>query len=276
VASHLKIFGFLALIGLLAVTGCGGDNFTLSAETDEPFYREGQQLEKQGRAREALVSYLKVIGKRGDAAPESHLEAGLIYLEQVGDPIAAIYHFRKYLDLEPHSRQASEVAGLIDTAKLNFARTLPAKPLENPDIRLVEGDELDRLRRENDELKAELAALRGAPSPHERTDQAPDTALTISPPAPAAPTDDQAAAPITLAPLPQENAEQPAPSSAPLSGTPAGRTHTVMKGDTLFNLAQRYYGSRSKSKVLAIVAANSDQLSSESTPLKIGMVLKIP
>jgi phage tail protein X len=49
-----------------------------------------------------------------------------------------------------------------------------------------------------------------------------------------------------------------------------------VKGDTLSNLAQRYYGSRSKSKVRAIVAANSDALSSESTPLKIGMVLKIP
>jgi hypothetical protein len=163
VTSHLKISGFFALISLLAATGCGGDNFALSAETDEPFYREGQQLERQGRAREALVDYLKVIAKRGDSAPESHLEAGLIYLEQVGDPIAAIYHFRKYLDLEPHSRQASEVAGLIDTAKLNFARTLPAKPLENPDIRLVEGDELDRLRRENDELKAEIAALPRCP-----------------------------------------------------------------------------------------------------------------
>ena len=98
-APPLKFLSLPALAVLLAVTGCGGDNFAQSAETDDSAYREGQQLEKQGRNQEALASYLKVITKRGDSAPESHLEAGLIYLEHDGDPIAAIYHFRKYLEL---------------------------------------------------------------------------------------------------------------------------------------------------------------------------------
>jgi tetratricopeptide (TPR) repeat protein len=271
VASHLKFLGLLALAALFAGTGCGGDNFALSAETDEPLYRDGQQLEKEGRNQEALADYLKVIAKRGDTAPESHLEAGLIYLEHVEDPIAAIYHFRKCLELEPNSRQAAEVRGLIDTAKLNFARTLPAKPLENADTPADNSDEISQLRRENEELKAELAALRGGSAAPAASEPGPPPA--DAPPPAAASADEPAAAPITLAPLPRDGAEAGAPDAA---AEPGGRTHTVVKGDTLFNIAQRYYGPHSGAKVRGIVEANSDQLSSASAPLKIGMVLKIP
>ena len=53
----------------------------------------------------------------------------------------------------------------------------------------------------------------------------------------------------------------------------AARTHTVIKGDTLFSLAQRYYGNRSRWR--DIYAANRDVLPSENA-LRIGMELKIP
>ena len=279
----------LALTAAFLGPGCGDNSPILSNEADEPLYRDGQQMEKQGRTQEALNAYLKLIAKRGDQAPDSHLDAGLIYFYHIKDPIGAIYYFRKYLELEPNSRQASEVRGLIDTAKLNFARTLPARPLDNPDPRLVESDERERLRHENDELKAELATARGGGTPpadgevvwHGLPAPEPDDhglqAHATNAPAAAAPADDQAAAPITPAPLPPDGGEAAsASSSVPPSGTTTDRTHTVVKGDTLFNLAQRYYGTRSKAKVRAIVAANRDQLSSESAPLRIGMALKIP
>jgi nucleoid-associated protein YgaU len=54
----------------------------------------------------------------------------------------------------------------------------------------------------------------------------------------------------------------------------AGRHHTVARGDTLFSMAQKYYGSRSRWR--DIYAANRDVLPSEKTPLRIGMDLKIP
>src|SRR5208283_5292624 len=89
----------------------------LSSEMDDSYYREGQQMERQGRWDEALAAYLKVIDRRGDAAPESSLDVGLIYLNHIKDPVYAIYHFRKYLELEPNSKQAVYVRGLIDAAK---------------------------------------------------------------------------------------------------------------------------------------------------------------
>jgi tetratricopeptide (TPR) repeat protein len=86
-------------------------------------------MERQGRWDEALAAYLKVIDRRGDAAPESNLDAGLIYLNHIKDPIYAIYYFRRYLELEPNSKQAVYVKGLIDAAKREFARALPGQPL---------------------------------------------------------------------------------------------------------------------------------------------------
>ena len=301
--NRLNIPALLAVLAMLLAAGCDrGDSFTLSSETDEPFYRQGQQLSKQGRNQEALNAYLKVIAKRDDTAPESHLEVGLILLRHVKDPIAAIYHFRKYLELQPNSRQAVYVRGLIDTSKREFARTLPATPLESQADQLEKQDQIDRLLRENDQLKAELTALRGGvTAPPVRTRAAVENDSPGAPmislqttPAEATPAAPAAAdeSPVTYAPVPSVPVEedpvvQAAPAStkptrpaakptAPSSrATPAnsGRTHTVAKGDTLFSLAQKYYGSRSKWR--DIYAANRDVMPNE-TALKPGMSLKIP
>jgi hypothetical protein len=149
-----------ALLALAAGPGCGGDSPSLSSEMDDSNYREGQQMERQGRWDEALAAYLKVIDRRGDAAPESNLDVGLIYLNHIKDPIYAIYHFRKYLELEPNSKQAVYVRGIIDAAKREFARSLPGQPLESQTEHLGVEEQVERLQRENDDLKAENAALR--------------------------------------------------------------------------------------------------------------------
>ncbi len=274
-----------ALLALCLGPGCGGDTTSLSSEMDDSSYREGQQMERQGRWDEALAAYLKTIDRRGDAAPESNLDAGLIYLNHIKDPIYAIYHFRKYLELEPNSKQAVYVRGLIDAARREFARALPGQPLESQTQHLGLEEQVERLERENAELRAENVALRaGAPMPATHSSTI-DIASLPSPQAIAeAPTPAPATgSPISLAPVeaadaasaisdaPQAPAEAP---SRPAKAASAVRHHTVARGDTLFSLAQRYYGSRSKWRQL--LEANRDLLPSEGAPLKIGMDLKVP
>jgi len=284
------IVGSAALLALALGPGCGGDSASLSSEMDDSNYREGQQMERQGRWDEALSDYLKVIDRRGESAPESNLDAGLIYLNHIKDPIFAIYHFRKYLELEPNSKQAVYVRGLIDAAKREFARALPGQPLESETEHMGMEEQVARLQRENDELKAENAALRaGAPVPVVHS-----SAIDISSipsPQSAAPASAQpegaSVSPISLAPVeppdkgagtaiaaaPQEEPKAQAAPSRP--APPAGvRHHTVARGDTLFSLSQKYYGSRSRWR--DIYAANRDLLPSEKAPLKIGWELKIP
>ena len=151
------------LLGVAALwlAGCSdSDRVKTAAEIDEPGYREGQTLLKTGRRQEALSAFLKVVDLRGDDAPESHLEIGLLYAQHINDPLSAIYHFRKFLALRPNSPQAPLVRQRIDAATREFARTLPAQPLENQLQRVDLVATLDKLKQENESLKQELADLK--------------------------------------------------------------------------------------------------------------------
>jgi len=271
--SNRLLRALLALaIGLLLAACEPRGGAPLGAEIDEPDFRDGQRLVKQGRNQEALAAYLRVIEKRGDAAPESHLEAGIICLQQIKDPIAAIYHFRKYLERQPNSPQAPQVRGLVESAKREFARTLPANPLENQSERLDMIEQLSRLQRENEQLKAELAMGRGNPAP------APTALNQMRVPTdgvllPSRPVED--VSPISIAPeeSPPPAATRAAPPTRPDAATTAVRRHTVAKGDTLFSLAQRYYNNRARWR--DIYEANRDVMPNENS-LQIGMELRIP
>lgn len=271
-----------ALAVALWLGGCGAGNDTVQVpEVDDPGFKLAKQLQRQGRHPEALTGFLKVIETRGvRAAPESHLEAGTIYLHHIKDPIEAIHHFRKYLELQPNSREAPSVRELVVTAKREFARTLPAPHLENQSVRLAATVEAEQLRRENEELRAEIATLRGGGaaliSRPSRIVPLPEPVAAREPP-PAVPVD----SPISAAPFRQEIVDTPAPPARPaprpqMAAPAGGRTHVVGQGEGLWAIARRYYGSAANgAKVNAIYEANRDQMKSE-TDLRVGMTLRIP
>ena len=288
---RLKAAAVLAATVLSFSAGCGGGrNVTFAVETDDPYYREGQRLVKVGRDAEALSAFLKVIEKRGEqASAESHLEAGLICLNHIKDPIEAIHHFRKYLELQPNAKQAPGVRGLIDTAKREFARTLPAHPLESQAVSGDQMEEVRKLTRENEDLRAELAQRTAATTQFLRSSRATIEANDT----PASPAAANAIPLITPAPMPiqapsigpmitaasvttQKSMFTP-PNSAPRASRAAaptgstGRKHTVGPGDTLYNIAKRY-----GVKMEDVVAANRDVLPSVTASLRRGAELKIP
>lgn len=152
----------LALALLAGGTGCEqGDRLSLTAEVDDAGYKRGKELQRQGRNQEALAAFLKVIEKRGDDSAESHLEAGLLYASHFKDPIAAIYHFKKCRELKPNSPTGDLVRQQIDAATKEFARTLPGDPLSNAAANRFDAyDQIEKYQRENEALKAEVAALK--------------------------------------------------------------------------------------------------------------------
>jgi tetratricopeptide (TPR) repeat protein len=298
---HRSLSACCALVALW-LAGCGdSERIRYATEADEPYYREGQSLLKSGRRQEALAAFLKVIDKRGDDAPESHLEIGLLYQQYINDPLSAIYHFKKYLALRPNSPQAPLVKQRIDACIREFARTLPAQPLDSSAQRVDLIAAMDKLKVENELLKqqvadlkagretnpletvstngsAETAANGGAPAADDNkfsfnvnTGSLPTVRTQPARPAPGIPPP-QSPAPRNAAAPPRREAQtaQTAPA------TPASRTarkHTVAKGDTLMNLALRYYGNRSKWR--DIYAANRGVMKSEGD-LRVGMELVIP
>ncbi len=263
---RLRLF-FPLVLGILLFAGCSrNEDYPYATETDEPVYQRGKSLEKQGREQEALSEFLKVVAKRGEDAPESHLEVGVLYEQHIKDPVAAIYHYRKYLELRPNSPQADLVRQRIGACMRDFARTLPGQPLGSDGVQSDLTDVVAKLQKENDELKAALAAARSPvpaepPAPAAEPPARPVVARAETGPPPV----------ITRVPLANEPSSRRVVQAAPSAG--AGRAHTVAKGDTLMSISQRYYGTRSKWR--DIYAANRDVMKGEND-LKIGMQLKIP
>lgn len=247
----------LLLAGIL-LQGCGPST-SISQETEERAYRRGKNLLREGRKDEALQAFQTVIATRPDAT-ESHLEAGLIYLNHIKDPLAAIYHFRNYLALSPEGEYADFVKELILTAQKDFAQTLPGEPFGNEVERVNLMETVNKLKDENNELKQNVLELQKQLTDQEMELQRYRQALTQANAQPAAPTE---VAPIVI--------QQPTPQQAePNTG---GQSYTVQAGDTLSRISRRVYGTPSRWS--DIFSANRDQLPSPDA-LRPGQVLRIP
>jgi LysM repeat protein len=295
-----------ALAALLFSAGCGRyDPASFTAEIDEPNYRRGKDLLRQGRNQEALASFLKVVEVRGDDAPESHLEIGILYQQHIKDPIASIYHYRKFRELKRNSPQSDLVRQRIDAATREFARTLPARPLDNQmeKIDLLD-DRVDQLQRENTQLKDQLLGVRtqAVNTSRSAASSGSPSSLVTAPGAVAEPSD--GLAPLAINPAESPVAESPAPEPvlvapppplptpvaptvslrnptrpAPTAPTPApaagGKRYLVQKGDSLYSIAKRFYGTANNARVQSILQANRAVLPNAGA-LHPGLTLVIP
>lgn len=141
-----------AVLYILAAGGCDFGKSEVVKETSETHFVRGQDELRRGNVKEAMSAFLKVVEKRKDA-PESHFELGRIYLDNMNDPIQAIYHFRKFLELKPNSQVSPMVRQMIETAQKKFAASLPESPFENNVRRLELEELLQKVQKENLELK---------------------------------------------------------------------------------------------------------------------------
>lgn len=226
----------LLLLGLMA--GCtpgGGDLDT------NPDYAQARKAVAAGDFHLAANAYEKLLGEAPQAA-RLHLELAQLYEEKLSDPLPAIYHYRQYVRLEPNAERRQVVENFIGRAQLALAAKLPTAPGTEP-------GELVRLQTEKAALMQENASLRLRVTELENLMKTPPTV-----PPPEMPGTQTVATPVPPAPA-------------------ALRTHVVQKGDTLYSLAIRFYGSRSA--WAKIFEANRGTLSNKDQ-LKVGQQLVIP
>lgn len=248
----------VTLLAALLVAGCG-PSAGITKETDERAYRRGKSLLREGRKDEALQAFLTVLNARADAT-ESHLEAGLLYLNHIKDPLAAIYHFRSYLAMAPQGEYAEFVQELILTAQKDYAKTLPGEPFGDAVERVNLMETVGGLREENDGLKRRIAELQqelvDAESQIQRYRLALDEASS------------RTAEPGQVAPIIIRT-----PPAQPAGSATAQQSYTVQPGDTLSRISTKVYGV--SNRWTEIFEANRDQLPSPNA-LKPGQVLRIP
>ena len=210
-------------------------------ELDDPAFERGRSYLKVGRETDALDEFLSV-ARRVTQAPKSHLEVGRLFLTLTDrkDPVAAIYHFRRFLLLQPNARESPMVEQLIVTAEREIIRKLPGEPYDNYLESIDLKDENERLRREIADLQARL----GSPlAPVVPSTLPPQTVNTIS--------------------QPSQVIEEPKSPQA----------YVVKKGDSLYAISEQVYGN--SSYVNAIYSANRDTLKSKNS-LKVGQTLRLP
>jgi tetratricopeptide (TPR) repeat protein len=245
-----------SLFALFALSACSPSGVEVVGETDEKQYQLAKGYQGQGRTEDALSAFLRVIDARRDA-PESHFEAGYIYLNSMKDPVRAIYHFERYLQFKPQSPQATQVRQLIETAQKEFARQLPAQPYQGDLDRIDLMELVKSLKVENDSLKRELvAALKRV----QQLENVVGGARRVPTQTTSVAQTQQSRAPT------QVQAATPDPASAP-------RSYTVRSGDSLTSISRAVYGT--PSRWIDIYQANRDRLSSENA-LRVGQELRIP
>ncbi len=270
---------FAAAVAVLYILSAGGCDFGKEAvvkETNETHFVRGQDELRRGNVSEAMSAFLKVVEKRKDA-PESHFELGRIYLDNMNDPIQAIYHFKKFLELKPNSQVSPMVRQMIDTAQKKFAASMPESPFEN-NVRRMELEELLRkVQKENLELKQKLDAAirqvdalkstqRVSVSPtrlesEQRARQVESRAVS-----------NNAQQRDTATRRPQD-ASSSTTNSTPQVTRDIPATYTVQAGDTLSNISRKVYGTKNRWR--EIYRANRDRMATPES-LKPGQVLRIP
>jgi nucleoid-associated protein YgaU len=156
-------------------------------------------------------------------------------------------------------------------------------------MKMQSDDAQEKLRRENEELRAQLATLRGGsnvpvsrsapmislPEEAQPRQPAPPVATVVGASSSAPAPQTRAATPSgtalqALVTVPSTTQRTPTPTRP---ASPSALTHTVAPKETLYGISTRYYGNGRQ--VDAIYQANRDQMRSRED-VRPGMTLKLP
>lgn len=274
----------LAFLAALALAGCNQASADKDpAQTDSesnPNYKQAQQDLDNHNPQAAASDYEAALQANPKLAG-AHYELGVIYGDQLSDPISSIYHFKQFLILSPNTDKKDQVQALIDKEGQDYAASLPNN---KPQITQADMDKLTAdnaaLKKQVDDANTTIAELQDKLKHHEEvaaasTDvaaPAPASAATDATTTPAAP---PKALPVDQAEAAKGNADTDTAAATPASGTSTAgaRSYTVVKGDSYWKIAKKMYPGDTKNGVAKIQEANKQTM---GKPLKIGQVLVIP
>lgn len=234
VKSRLLAFVFRLLL-LAPVAGILAGCDRLFDQKGEAALNMAREKEQEGDYQSAVQWYEASLDGTVKTA-EAHYSMALIFDDKLDNPVAALDHFRRYLELSPHGPHAANAASFAgqDEFKLvnslskgNFMPQQDAARLKNQNFELQQ--ELTEARKEIADMRA---AARGSPPNGARADD-----------------------PI----------EKPIP--------PGARTYRVESGDTLRSISRMFY--KTGSRWQEIQDANFGPVDG-TVKLKVGMNLVIP
>ncbi|MDA0848178.1 MAG: LysM peptidoglycan-binding domain-containing protein [Verrucomicrobia bacterium] len=258
----------LLIVSVIFCSACSSSDLSLVEETEERQFKLAKDFQSQGRYEDALITYLGLISVRRES-PESHLEVGYIYLQTLKDPIRAIFHFDRYLELKPESERTIQVKQLIETAKLEFLRQLPTKPFQAEVDRIDLLEVIENLKKENDLLKLKYNQALLKIKSIEGQETMERVASSLNEMVPTEAVSNQDVPRLNGASRMLENSQ----SAVSIDPREVPKSYVVQPGDTLSKISEKFYGTANRWN--DIYQANRDTLPSARS-LKVGQELLIP
>ncbi len=291
----MKKFGILLSVAIAAssaliLTSCGD---YVGKEKTHPLFIKAGTAKNAGNYLEAakyLEEFLTICPK----SAETHFRLASLYGDNLDEPLKAVYHYRKYLELAPNdTTNADDINGFTELAKKrlyeklkeeykdNSANIALTEDLEKTKERLNKYVEYSKaLENQNQLMKQrlrEIAEQRRSAGANRAQVSAPVPATqrttssarqSAAPSSPAA----QITAANTAGSSSGAAAAGTAVSQKPASGGKLG-TYTVKSGDTLIGISRKIYGSPRYYKLIAdankgVIPANMQ--------LRVGQVIRIP
>jgi LysM repeat protein len=146
------IFLSLALCG----NGCIPGDSHLDEEKD-PHFQRGRNLASGQDFKGAVSEFEKALETDPHSAA-AHFELGWLYDTKINDPAAGIYHYERYLQLQPNSPRAQSID--VRERIRGCKRLLAGTEFPLPNNQNLQR-EVDKLTAENLALRQQLDALRG-------------------------------------------------------------------------------------------------------------------
>lgn len=253
-------------------------------EKSHPFFVKAGSCKSVGNYKEA-AQYFEEFLNVCPRSPITHYELASLYNDNLNDPIKAVYHYQRYLELDKHSADAENVSKFIEVAKKKIFDDL-SKQYENADTskayaetdmakkRLAQYVEYSaKLREQNQKLREQNLIMRKRIESFSRESvKFRETAKSLREQSEKEPEDAPAPAQTSAAQETQKTAPAAVQTETQTQAA-ASKTHKVVKGDNLYNLSKKYYGSAKYWTVLR--DANKEKLGRNSS-VRIGQTIVVP
>jgi LysM repeat protein len=244
---------------LLGLAACSNFNGNPVSDADNPDFQAGKRRKSAMDFDGAIDSFERVL-QTNPTSGQAHFELGLLCEQHLGDYASAIYHFQKFLKLEPESNLSEMVQARVNSCKVELAKTVSFSLVSKKAFA-----EMTRLATENTQLREQIMQL--------------NMRLAAVPPPPSNTVLRAAAVEATLlrqAPVPSgsgpvvstQTAEAPAQAAPPSPVTSTPRTYTIKAGDNLYRISKQFSVS-----FTAIKSANPSVVPER---LRVGQVINIP
>ena len=282
---RVLLFSSLAAAALM-LSAC---NDYVGKEKSHPLYVKAAKEKSAGEYKEAARCYeefLLICPK----SSRTHHELGNLYSDHLNDPLRAVYHYRKWMEMNPDDKTNYEdVRLLAETAQKNLFRKLQEEYKDSAESKQT-SEELQKLKdqlaqaqntlkqseEQNQQMKETLLKIKNeretmnARTASRNKQNLAAAAAEKKTAAPAAGTQAKAAAPAAGTPAKASAAAKKAPAA------PAGKnasSYKVQPGDTLIKVSQKCYGSPRYYHL--IIEANRGRIG-RNNQIRVGQTLVIP